>query len=125
MRIFEKDGKVNFVDDFNVLVGYDMRQNCCEHAIWKFTDTPVTKPNTKYLYGKAPINLDKYRFDPKFFYKGHPESDYETRIAVFRLTPSDTSLPIMYLTLENTHNGYYAHGFTVEMGGLEILADSL
>ena len=31
--------KVNFVDSNNVMLGYDMEQNCCEVATWCFTDS--------------------------------------------------------------------------------------
>ena len=36
MKIFEDNIKVNFVDENNVFVGYDMRQSCCEQAGYFF-----------------------------------------------------------------------------------------
>ena len=37
MKVFDRDGKVNFVDENNVILGYDMNQNCCEDADWFIT----------------------------------------------------------------------------------------
>lgn len=45
MKIFTKensnwDSKVNFVDENNVVLGYDLSQDCCEHADWFIADKP-------------------------------------------------------------------------------------
>ena len=34
MKVFDRDGKINFVDKNNVVLGYDMNQDCCENANW-------------------------------------------------------------------------------------------
>lgn len=44
MKIFDKDGKVNFVDENNVIVGYDTNQHCSEHAGW-FIASVMLKEN--------------------------------------------------------------------------------
>ncbi len=40
MKIFMRDGKVNFVDESNVLLGYDMGSLCCEYADWIISEDP-------------------------------------------------------------------------------------
>jgi len=34
MKLFEKDCKINFVDEDSVFVGYDMCGQCCERFGW-------------------------------------------------------------------------------------------
>ena len=34
MKILEIGEKINFIDENNVFVGYDLGQNCCENASW-------------------------------------------------------------------------------------------
>ena len=72
MKIFNKvDGwetKVNFVDEYNVVLGYDLAQDCCEHADWFIRD---------YMKQEYDYDLDvevgreddysNYRFDTTFF----------------------------------------------------------
>ena len=43
MKIFTGDNtqwadKVNFVDDTNTMLGYDLSQSCCEYANWFIDD---------------------------------------------------------------------------------------
>jgi hypothetical protein len=37
LKVFDREGKVNFVDDKNMVVGYDMNRHCCEKASWSFS----------------------------------------------------------------------------------------
>ena len=37
IKIFEKDGKTNFVDDRNLVVGYSTERDCCEDFGWFIT----------------------------------------------------------------------------------------
>ena len=42
MKIFDGDfDKVNFVDENNVFVGYDLLQDCCEDANWFIADREI------------------------------------------------------------------------------------
>lgn len=43
-------------------------------------------------------------------------------MAIFRLVKDGEE---MFLALHNTHNGYYAHGFEMSVGGKIIWEDSL
>jgi hypothetical protein len=122
MKIFDKAGewstKVNFVDENNVLVGYDMSQCCCEHAFWFISDSVLKECPEEIEKGE---DLGEYSFDPDFFeeyneLKGY-DGDYDMLdqggVAVFKLTNGTQD---KYLHLVNCHNGYYGHGFTMEIG---------
>lgn len=137
LKIFDKtegfETKVNFVDDGNRVVGYDMKQHYCEDAYWYFSDNE--KPEV--LDGKdprreaTPPSLDDYQFDPTWssLVANHPdlnvpgeveqqkvdEPDFDYGGAVsFRLI--SPTMPPIYLHLVNVHNGYYSHGFTFDFG---------
>lgn len=117
------EGKVNFVDKNNVLVGYDTEQNCCESAGW-YLSPVAEKDNDKAIVsgddeGWTPDNdglefFSDWVFDTKFGYKDNEEEcddgNYE-REAVFRMIKGDSE---QFLHLYNVHNGYYSHGFVVE-----------
>lgn len=86
--------KVNFVDSNNVVLGYDMSQNCCENAAWKM-EPSLTE-----------AELELYTFDTSYYDTGGKD---ETQWARFKIV-SD-GMPDVYIELSNTHNGYYSHGF--------------
>jgi hypothetical protein len=135
MKIFEDQknergwgSKTNFVDDRNVVVGYDMEQDCCEHAGWFMAPNKpdACDPDTE---SKQPDDTEPYRFDPEFFEKlpsaksgTYPALDSGAAV-LFRLVAD--GLPDWWLVLFNAHNGYYGHGFTVTIGGVETRSDSL
>ena len=106
--------KVNFADDNNVMVGYDMGQSCCENADWFIADkvAEVMPENPS-----QERELDGYQFDKEFFKEISsikPEgSDYNVLMVVFRLVNGDKE---KFLHLFNCHNGYYGHGFEMKIG---------
>ena len=125
MRVFEgtpKDTwgeKVNFIDDNNVFVGYDMGQCCCEHAEWFIAESVLTKMPTLRCNKDE---VEGYNFDIEYFQESKV-LDYEDMdgfapdsggVAIFKLV-KDAS-PDLYLHLFNCHNGYYGHGFTMKIG---------
>lgn len=126
MRIFNQEepwtSKVNFVDKNNVLVGYDLSQDCCEHADWFISDISEDRFPPENL--NQPTELDGYVFDtnwgiPDVF--EHPDLDMGGAI-IFRLTNGkDTK----WLHLFNIHNGYYCHGFHVNYGDTIIKEGAL
>lgn len=111
MKIFERDGKINFVDDNNVLVGFDYSQCCCENFGYALTrEIPAGEAESD----KPEIDPDGYQFDRDFFQEGSPESQWDEGGRVtFRLEKEGASL---FLTLYNSHNGYYGHGFEMTCG---------
>lgn len=130
MKIFESEKgnwgeKVNFVDENNVLVGYDMAQDCCENAGWFLS---LTEDNE--IKENAIDEVEGYYFDTEYFMDVDPKRKdcysclkvgfcdsciEEGGIVRFRLLCQGK--PDVYLHLYNSHNGYYGHGFTAEIGG--------
>ncbi len=135
MRIFNKDDKINFVDENNVVVGYDSFQDCCEW--WGFVINEKADPTLDELrdgyeepdedgyspsYGNS--DYDGYIFDKNYCkegtIKGEEGNSYGCdSIATFRLVKGDA---VLFLHLFNTHSGYYSHGFFFK-NGTEILEE--
>jgi len=109
MKIFNKDGKLNFVDDHNVFVGFDYNTCCCEDYGWFLTHGDFDWKIKENQHNG--IDIDGYQFDTNFFNSELPEgADVESGgFATFRLV--HPSKPEVFLTLWNAHNGYYSHGF--------------
>jgi hypothetical protein len=118
MKIFNKTAdwsdKVNFVDDNNVVLGYDMGQCCCEHADWFIADQPTEKIlDRKDTPDGTPDELPGWNFDPTYR-KDVPRigADYneldQGGMVIFRIVRGDAE---KFVHLFNCHNGYYGHGF--------------
>jgi len=120
MKIFEgKESswykKINFVDDNDVFVGYDMGQDCCEHADWFIAETITPYTCDSDDDSKDVPDVEDYVFDKDFF-KDIESSDLdEGGMVAFKLIAENK--PDLYLHLFNCHNGYYGHGFEVKHGG--------
>jgi hypothetical protein len=120
--------KVNFVDDNNVLVGYDFAGSCCEQFGWyihdKVTNNGEDPVFSDGLDGNA-LNefLKEWTFDTSFFQQLEEGEPGDVRaIAVFCLVNGDNKL---FLHLYNEHNGYYSHGFDFSKDGQIIHTGSL
>lgn len=127
MKIFENgegwSRKVNFVDENNVLVGFDYYGQCCEDFGYFFTNQgiPIQKSETKFEF-----DPDSYVFDPMFFHAKEVTEEYdECVIATFKLINKNDSKDVVYLNLYNIHNGYYSHGFEISVGGSVINSGTL
>jgi len=118
MKKFKANGKINFVDKNDVFVGYDMNQDCCEHADWF-----VSKEKPKTISETQDFNFDDFTFDKDFFEESALEQSEvaDGGSVLFRLIGKDNSE--VFLCLYNSHNGYYGyygHGFHMEIRGQEI-----
>lgn len=111
--------KVNFVDQNNTVVGYDLSQDCCEHAGWYISESRHTDTNDK----RAVPNVDDYAFDRDFFEQVEGADVEEGGMVRFRLIAAGK--PDLYLHIFNSHNGYYGHGFEVEHSGTVVRNGSL
>jgi len=111
------DTKVNFIDSNNVVVGYDMAQNCCETFGWKITSDLAGKEVIHENDAESrQILLDDHWFDTKFLEKREEDSkhpDNYRQVAIFKLNRKKQE-PV-YLHLYNDQNGYYSHGFTLSV----------
>lgn len=117
MRIFDTNGKTNFVDDNNVFVGFDAYQSCCESFGWRLSKERPTDTDTE---GEDGNDHEGFQFDTEFFEDAsHLDSDAGGAVT-FRLVKGDEEL---FLTLWNHHNGYYSHGFEMRQGDLLIRED--
>lgn len=120
MKIFNRDRKINFVDDANVLVGFDYESCCCENFGYFLS----RKIPTKIEEGAENIDTEGFNFDVKFFEEVTPAEEYFDcgGMVVFRLVKGDEEI---FLSLYNSHNGYYSHGFEMTIGGTQIYSGSL
>jgi len=120
MEYFDRDGKYNFIDENDVVVGYDNCQDCCEWANWFISEERFPDKADEALVGVVPEDLENWIFDPRGFKEGKSnfENDDTNHYVSFRLLDKKTNKKVAYLILFNVHNGYYAHGFTMEVGGL-------
>lgn len=66
--------------------------------------------NLGWMNGST-IDLPNYRIDPDYFKRNGCT-------AVFRLMNIYCKHTQLFVVLENIHNGYYAHGFELEVGGV-------
>lgn len=127
MREFHKDNKINFIDQNDVLVGFDNQGGCCERFgyyyarniadLTKLRDQIRTRVNKHEGYWSssmgfedASVDLEVYSFDPGFFL--HDSADYNGDsfdLAIFKLIDGQHNQ--LYLVLFNSQNGYYSHGF--------------
>jgi hypothetical protein len=132
MKIFNKDSgwdsKVNFVDSNNVVLGFDIAQCCCEEADWFIADSPTHKIlDRKETIDGTPEEMVGWNFDPNYFQKvnyvpssGKPH-EYnvleEGSMVIFRIVKGDGE---KFIHLYNCHNGYYSHGFNLNVEGRTI-----
>lgn len=111
MKIFDADGKVNFVDKNNVFVGYDQGQGCCEWASYFISSKEEEKEREDD--DESAEFFEPYVFDTSYFEEAG-EGMSEGQMVRFKLTAP--GLPDFYLHLFNCHNGYYGHGFKANIG---------
>lgn len=113
MKIFQKNGKINFVDDNNVFVGFDYQSSCCENFGWMITQAkPKKEEDQKHEKNEG---CEGFNFDTKFM-EASGDSDGGGQIS-FRLIGGKGE---RFLTLWNHHNGYYSHGFEMAVGNKTI-----
>lgn len=122
MRLFNRNGKVNFVDENNVFLGYDMESSCCEHFGWYLNKEPMRIEPEKTEVNDGNINISefnhyfqKFTFDTEFFQDLSKEDGYdEDSLVVFKIhyiNEEGEEIGKTFIHLYNLHNGYYGHGF--------------
>lgn len=122
--IFDRDSKVNFVDENNVVVGFDTCQSCCENFGWFFRSTEPVSVVIDLDDQPDATTLKAYSFDPDYFKEiSGPDKYDDTNGVVFRLWADNQ--PDLFLVLYNSHNGYYSHGFNMDVGGIATKSGSI
>lgn len=126
MKIFDQVepwyNKVNFVDENNVVLGYDLSQDCCEHADWYISESEKSSYSyeSKHEQILEENDLSEYIFDVDF----EPFYDYDNNCLdegsdiAFRITNGKKEL---FIHIFNAHNGYYGHGFEFMVKDKKIL----
>jgi len=126
MQVFDTakdfEDKVNFVDENNVFVGYDLGQSCCEHAGYFVSDK---KEDSLDGEEEETPHLGGYFFDVNYIeYCDDKEGDFDSGgMVAFRMTHADKK--DLFLHVFNCHNGYYSHGFEFKNGDELIKEDNL
>jgi len=127
MRVFYKEApfgsKVNFVDDNNILIGYDNEDDCCAQGGWFISDKKDEWLDETFK--EEALDMPGWNFDMKYCeFLEHPDGyrESENDAAQFRLVKDDDE---KFLTLYNFHNGYYSRGFEVIVNGKEERSGSV
>lgn len=122
IRVSQDEHRVNFIDENDVFVGYCNYTSCCEKFWWDIFDH---KPRREYISSHPETypedDIEGYVFDTNFFVED--SADEYTNFVVFRMVAKGK--PNKYLVLANSHNGYYAHGFTASIGDRHWQSGSL
>jgi hypothetical protein len=112
MQKFETATEVNFVDEANVFLGYSLQSDCCESPGYLVTRHIPTSTEDAQIESDA--DLSGFLFDTEFVQYGSVEGLDEGGSATFRATRGDGTI---YVTLYNSQNGYYGHGFEFKVNG--------
>jgi len=124
--------KYNFVDESNVVVGFDADKNCCESFGWFITRNPDFVTPVPFADNVCDDGCDErlineiiagFTFDKtRHAAETNKGMSNEENWASFRLVNGDREL---FLHLYNDHNGYYSHGFEFTAGDKVIAEGSL
>lgn len=125
MKIFDKaepwPTKVNFVDENNVVLGYEMLMTHDEEAWWFIANTEVEYPQHCHSFiDCTEKELEDYTFD--ITYNKYVETDRkfdDGGLYIFRIKNAEGNFK--YIHLCNIHNGYYTHGFEFSQGKRTII----
>ena len=115
-------GKINWIDQNNVVFGYDDVRHCCEHCGWG-----VYNPRTRERVADSPDGLP-YHFD---FDAGAKENDEEpfqgdvTDWVQVVLVSDDDPDKKLILECWCEHNGYYYHDFSFKKHDEKIIEKKL
>ena len=115
-------GKVNFIDDRNNLIGFDMESSCCEDFGWLIEGTDLSNKKDGGVF-----KLENYSFN-KYSFKINRCNDDEGGEIIITLRGKkrksfieSVKLPNLYLHIFNNHNGYYSHGFELSIDDEKIV----
>ena len=122
--------RFNLVDENNVILGYDMYQDCCEHATIEIKRDDVVIALIEDCEIQNDITIDELNEIIKEYvfsvdkYRTYECNISETSTATFMAYDKDDNH--IDIVLSNCHNGYYAHEFNfTDSNGKVIIEDYL
>lgn len=95
---------VNFIDSNDNFVGFDNELRCCEDWGWFFSRVPGVEDGTQDEEAVG------YVWDvqtPPYC----PDNYGNSECACVSFRALNTAGEVLWLTLYNSHNGYYSHGW--------------
>ena len=112
MKIFKTGTTVNFIDENDVVLVYDVGQYCCEGTGWFIADKPmrglVLSDVTDY------DNLDGWVFDPLYCNRVYNPKEFgDGGMVIFRIVSEGWS---QYVHLYNCHGDEQCK-FKLDVGG--------
>lgn len=107
-----REGKLNFVDENNVFVGYNYTQHCCETFGWFLADSPQrTVYDVELSSDEFNNTMGGFRFDPDYMEIVYNGAEFDAGgMVIFKVTNGNEH---KYLHFYNCQNGYYGHGFSM------------
>lgn len=118
VKFFERDGKYNWVDEYNVVVGFSATSCCCEQYGYFYSLVPKPSETDFQWDTLSETELKDYHFVPEFYESNWTSENGNEQEGIFKMINSAGET--IYLTIFNYHNGYYAHGFEMLENGVEI-----
>lgn len=118
MLVKEEGSKVNFIDSNDLFVGYDIYQDCCEHAGWFISDSRQNFSEWDDEEGLREHNLEGFVFVPGSEEQIDASEDRgldDGGLVSFMLRNEEGKE--LFLHLFNCHNGYYGHGAITNING--------
>lgn len=112
----ETKKSINFIDKYDIFVGFDLEFQCCESYGWYIkSDDSVDDVIERSQYAlncleEEEFNLNDWCFDIDYF----KYDDFDTKtftfadVVVFKINKGNE---VKYLFLFNVGNGMYAHDF--------------
>lgn len=120
MLIKVEGPKVNFIDSQDRFIGYDLGQNCCEHAGWFISDKKENYDTGSENEGDRGFTVEGFDFVPGAVTEVTPDEDAGLDyggMVIFTLR--DEKGNELYLHLFNCHSGYYGHDVETNVATLE------
>lgn len=129
MRVFESGKgcfsfKLNIVDDKNVFVGFDFGQSCCESFGYKITkNEPTSFEHLETLEGLDGADFPGFNFDTAYKVDFSENGCGEGGSVTFKAV--NDACEVLFVSLMNSHNGYYGHGFDMKIGETTVFEGAL
>jgi len=107
--------KVNFVDDNNVALGYNMEEHCSGWPDWFIADEPTAWPVRRVdTPDGTPAVMPGWNFDISYIKEVELGVFDGGGMRIFRITNAEGAEKFLHIF--NEHNGCYGCGFDFKVG---------